>query len=199
MHISIYALAGISAGIINTIGLVPYIRDIFRHKTKPERAMWWIYAVLFSLLFAAQLKAGASWLLCVTAAYILSSILIAILSLRYGYGSFHKRDMFSLVIVALGLLLWLITSQPLLAIILVIIVDFAGFWLTLFKTWHAPRSETLVAWELACLAAIISVFSIKTVSLSVIIYPLYAVLGSGLLVCEIIYRRARVEHDLEDI
>jgi len=198
MNLENSALIGIVAGVINTAGLVPYIRDIFRHKTKPERAMWWIYCALFTLLFAAQAKAGADWLLFVTASYVLSSTLIAILSLRYGYGSFHKRDFVSITIATIGLILWLITDRPLVAILMVIIVDVAGFWLTLVKTWHAPHTETLISWQLAFLAAFLSIFSITTWSLDVVIYPLYAVSGNALIVWLIMHRRKKVLKDPSD-
>jgi hypothetical protein len=63
------------AGVLNVVGFVPYLRDILRHKTKPERAMWWIYAVLFGVLFAAQVDAGAGWLVFVTGAWTLDVVI----------------------------------------------------------------------------------------------------------------------------
>lgn len=198
MHGTLLAAIGITSGGLNIIGLVPYVRDIFRHKTKPERAMWWIYAGLFFMLGSAQFAAGGHWLVLVTATYAFSSFLIAVLSVRYGYGSFHKRDMFSVAVALLGLGLWLITDRPLLAIIMVIIVDFAGFWLTLVKTWHAPHSETLISWQLSLAAAVLSVVTAGTWSFVVLIYPIYAVVFDGLLVWEIIYRRRKITKDSQD-
>lgn len=160
--------------------------------------MWWIYSVLFTLLFVAQLSAGAHWLLIVTAEYVLASLLIAVLSVLYGFGSFHKRDTVSLAIAAAGLLAWLLTNRPIIAILMVVIVDFAGFWLTLVKTWHAPHSETLIAWQLSCVAAVLSVFAAGTWNFTIIVYPVYAVLGSGLLVWLIMYRRTKVREDPKD-
>jgi len=198
MHDSLLALLAAVAGIINLLGFLPYLRDIFLHKTKPERAMWWIYTVLFTVLFAAQVKAGAHWLLLVTGVYIVSAAIVAVLSLWYGYGSFHKRDAVSLIIAVLGLALWLATDKPLLAILMVIVVDAAGFWLTLVKTWHAPHSETLISWQAACLAGVLSLFTIGTWTLELVIYPIYAVLGTGLLVGLIMYRRTKVAEDKAD-
>jgi len=198
VHISTSILFGLLAGILSVTSTVPYVIDIFRHKTKPERAMWWIYSVLFTLLFVAQLSAGAHWLLIVTAEYVLASLLIAVLSVPYGFGSFHKRDTVSLAIAAAGLLAWLLTNRPIIAILMVVIVDFAGFWLTLVKTWHAPHSETLIAWQLSCVAAVLSVFAAGTWNFTIIVYPVYAVLGSGLLVWLIMYRRTKVREDPKD-
>lgn len=184
------ATIAIIAGIINFVGLMPYIVDIFKRKTKPERAMWWIYTFLFMLLFAAQLKAGASWLLVVTAVYVLTSAVIAILSLKYGYGSFHKRDFYSIALALAGVGLWLSTDNPLTAIILVIVIDAAGFWLTLVKTWYAPYSETLISWQAACVSAALSLVAVGSWKFELLVYPLYALLGTGLIVGIILYRRA---------
>jgi len=192
------AFIGGLAAVINTLGLIPYIRDIFKNKTKPERAMWWIYAVLFTVLFAAQLKTSAGWLLLVTGAYIFSAVFIAILSIKYGYGSFHKRDFISIAVAVLGLCLWILTDNPLLAILMIIVVDAAAFWLTLLKTWKAPHTETLVAWQAAFVSAILSLFTVRYWELSVFIYPLYAVAGTALIVCVIMYRRTKVKEDLVD-
>jgi hypothetical protein len=192
------AIFGITGALLNIIGNVPYVLDILRHKTRPQRSMWWIYAGLFVLLFAAQVGAGAKWVLVITAEYVLSSLLIAVLSLRYGFGTFHKRDLYSIAVAIAGLLAWLLTNNPLLAICMVIIIDFAGFWLTLVKTWHAPHSETLISWELSFVGALLSIFSVGTWSIAVIIYPVYAVLGTGLLVWLIIYRRRQVTQDPAD-
>lgn len=198
MHQDLALTAAVAGGLINILALVPYIRDIFRRKTKPERAMWWIYTALFILLFAAQLSAGAKWLLIISGEYVLSSALVAILSLKYGYGSLHKRDGLSLAFAALGFILWLVTDKPLLAILIVIAIDFAGFWLTLIKTWHAPHSETLITWQLNCLSAVISLFSIATLTFTILIYPLYAVFGTALIVWLIMYRRTKIKEDPVD-
>ncbi len=163
-----------------------------------QKERWWIYVVLFSLLFAAQASAGASWLLVVTATYILTAGFIAVLSLKYGFGSFHKRDTISILIAALGLLVWLITSKPLTAIVIVIIVDIAGFWLTLVKTWHAPYSETLIFWQVTFIAAILSVFAAGTWNFTIIIYPIYTVLATALISWQIAFRRKSVKEDLLD-
>jgi hypothetical protein len=195
MHQDLHLLTAVIAGTLGIAGLFPYFRDIFRHKTKPERAMWWIYTFLFTLLFFAQKSAGAHWLLIVSAGYVLSSFLIAILSVKYGYGKFHKRDTISLIIAALGIILWQLTNSPLIAILIVIVIDFAGFWLTLVKTWHAPHSETLISWQLSLIGAVLSVFSAGTWKFTIIIYPLYAVLGTTLLVWLIMYRRLKIIED----
>jgi hypothetical protein len=167
----------------------------FGTKRSPNERCGGIYTGLFTLLFAAQRSAGATWLLIISGEYILNSALIAILSVKYGYGSFHKRDSISLLIAALGFAFWLATDKPVVAILSVIVIDFAGFWLTLVKTWHAPHSETLISWQLSCLSAVFSLFAISAWTFTITIYPLYAVLGTALIVWLIMYRRMKIKED----
>jgi hypothetical protein len=193
----VVTIAVLSA-VTNSIGTVPYIIDTLKGKTKPERAMWWVYVALFGVLFAAQADAGAGWLLLVTGAYVLATVVIASLSVKYGYGRFHWRDGISLLIAAVGLVLWKIFDEPLLTIVLVIIVDFAGFWLTIVKTWHAPHTETLISWQLSGVSAVLSLAAAGSWSLSVLAYPAYSVFGTLLLVGIIIMRRRQVAADPQD-
>jgi hypothetical protein len=195
MHGSLMLFFGIAAAVLNCIGTVPYVRDILRGKTKPERGMWWVYSALFVVLFIAQAESGAGWLLLVTGAYIAAALLIAGLSLRYGYGGFHWRDTVSLVVAGIGLAAWWMLDQPLITALLIIGVDFAGSWLTLVKAWHAPHTETLVSWQLSLVAAVCSLFAIDTVNASTLAYPVYAVVGGAFVVWLIMYRRTKVKED----
>lgn len=198
MSINREIIFGLLAAAINIAGFVPYMLDILRGKTKPERAMWWIYSVLFIVLLMAQNGANAGWLLLATGSYIFSSVLIALLSIKYGYGKFHKRHFISASIAIAGLILWRITDQPLIAILLVILIDSSGFWLTLIKTWHAPHSETLLAWQMALLSYFVSMLSIRNWTFDVVIYPLYAIAGGSTIVWIIAHRRKTISADPED-
>ncbi len=80
--------------------------------------------------------------------------LIAVLSLRFGYGHFHRKHHLSLAFAAIGVVLWRLTNDPLVALVVVIVVDFVAFYLTITKTWHAPDTETLCAWIFASIAGL---------------------------------------------
>lgn len=144
----ILIVLGTIAVVLEILCMVPYLRDIFRHKTKPERATWWIWLALGLIAFFAQLAAGAKWSLGLTGASVTAVGLVALLSLRYGYGTFKRRDALSLLVAAGGVLLWYLTSSPLFALLIVVVVDFIGFWLTMVKTWGNPHTETLSTWQL---------------------------------------------------
>jgi hypothetical protein len=189
------AVLGIASAVVNTIGLVPYLRDIFRHKTKPERATWWIWLTLNMIAFFAQLAAGATWSLGLMAGQLLAVGLIAVLSLRFGYGHFHRKHYLSLAFAAIGVVLWRLTNDPLIALVVVIVVDFVAFYLTITKTWHAPDTETLSAWIFASIAGLCGLLAVGDYGdATKVIYPLYIFVGNSFLVWVIVYRR-RVTHN----
>ena len=184
---------GIAAGVINTIGLLPYLRDIFRHKTKPERATWWIWLVLNFIALSAQWAAGATWSLGLTVGQIFAVGLIAVLSLKYGYGKFHKKHYISLAVAGVGVLIWKLTSDPLAALVIVVLIDFMAFYLTIVKSWHAPNTETLSSWVLASIAAGCGVLAIgEWTDIAKSIYPGYIFIANSFLVMLIVLRRKRL-------
>ena len=154
------AILGISAAILNAVAFVPYISTILSGKTKPERSSWWIWSILMAIAFAAQIAAGATWSALLTAVFFIGNIVVAFLSLRYGYGKFSFMDGAAIVAALIGVALWAATNNPLIALLVTIVVDFLAYWLTIIKSWKAPYSENLLAWSLMTLAAILSILSV---------------------------------------
>lgn len=178
--------------ILQLVGFVPYIVDIFKGKTKPERASFWIFTLLIVITIAAQISQGLTWATVMLIVWALSTGSIAVLSLKYGYGRFKRRDFISVGVAILGVGLWWLTNQPLISVLIVICVDFAGFWLTLVKTWEAPHTETMIAWFLSGLGAacaLIATASLDPVQVSYLLYSVIANLG---IVGVIIYRRQAI-------
>lgn len=189
MNQTLLAALGISSAVINTIGIVPYLRDIFKHKTKPERATWWIWLMLSVVAFSAQVAAGARWSLFMTGAQTLAVAAIAFLSVKFGYGKFHRKDFTSILITIAGVILWLFTKQPIAALLIVICLDILALWLTLTKTWKAPGTETLIAWVLAAISGFLGLLAVGKFDITELIYPFYITLGNSLMVFTIVYRR----------
>jgi hypothetical protein len=185
----IFTALGIGAIILQVAGFIPYIVDIIKGKTKPERASFWIFSLLVGVALTAQLIDEVTWAATLVFVSFLCVFTIAVLSLKYGYGTFHKRDTASIIVAILGVIIWQLTSEPLIAIAMVIFVDFAGFWLTLVKTWQAPHTETLFAWAASGLAAIFAIVATQSFKAVQIAYLFYSALANLLISGLIIYRR----------
>jgi len=179
-------IIGLTAGAITLIGLLPYFRDIFRRKTKPERASWFIWTVLGGIAFFSQLAKGATNSLWMTGVDTIAIIIIFLLSIRYGVGGLVKRDIIALSIAFLGLILWFFTKEAAIALILVIIVDTSGSILTIIKSYEDPGSETMISWITAGVAGLLSAISVGSLNWILLIYPLYIWVGNWAVVAAII-------------
>ncbi len=191
MTTTVLAALGVTAGVLQIVSIVPYVRDIFGGKTKPERATWWIWSLLTAVSLGAQIGGHAKWSLWMTAGQGLGNLLIALLSLTRGYGRFGRKDVLALGIAAVGVVLWWLLQSPLLAIIAVLIADLVGFWLTIEKTWRRPRTETESAWVIMAVSSVCAVLAVGRFNVTQLLYPFYILCGNGVMIAIIILRRQR--------
>ena len=184
---------GLTSGVLPIIGAVPYIRDILRHKTKPHRSSFLIWAILNSIAVSAMFAKGATWSLVMPTIGVLEVLTTFILSLHYGVGGFSKKDYAALSLAGLGLILWHFTKEPLLALAIVIVVDAIGMTLTVTKTYQQPHTETFSTWFLSFIAAICAMLAVGKWAPSLLVYPFCIALGNGLVCATILLRRDSIK------
>ena len=189
MSTSTLALLGVLSALLSFIGFAYYIHNILRGKTKPERSSWWIWTILMVVAFAAQAAAGSTWSLFLTGALLLGNLIIALMSLRHGYGRFKNRDYIALIVTFVGLYLWKITENPLAALLIIICVDFLGNLLTILKSWRAPYSENMITWILTTLGAVFGNFAVGSLNVTRQIFPIYVVIANLIVIGAIYSRR----------
>ncbi len=196
MSTAYLATVGIAAGVIKLIGLVPYIKDIFRKKTKPERATWWIWAVLNTVALGALIDAGGTWQLIMVVCQTVITVLIAVLSVRFGYGTFRRKDMISIICAFIGVILWQVTDEPILALLVVIAVDALAAFLTAVKTWEDPHTETLASWVMSTVGDFFGVLAVGALNLTQLSYPVYILVADAAVMLIIVYRRKLLAHSV---
>ncbi len=175
MNIMLQTL-GLIAGVLSVITYVPYLRDIFRLKTKPERATWFIWAVLSGIAFFSQMAKGATDSLWLVGVQTLGVIVVFVLSIRYGVGGFVRRDMIALGAAGLGLVLWFYTSEAAYALLIAIAIDAIGASLTVLKAYRDPESETLSTWVLSGTAGIFATFAVGSFDYILLAFPVYVII-----------------------
>jgi hypothetical protein len=184
---------GYLSGIFIVLGFIPYIRDILRGKTKPQRATWFIYTVLSSIAFFSQLAKGATFSLWLTGIDTIAVVAIFLFSFRYGVGGYGNKDFMALLIAGIGLALWYYTKEAAIALYLVIGVDAAGTYLTIDKTYKDPESETTIAWILSAVAGIFSMISVGSPDIILLSYPFYIFLANTAVVMTIELGKRRMK------
>ena len=173
---SMRLIISITSGVLCLIAYIPYIRNIFKGHTKPERMSWLLWLVLGIISFFAQISLGATFSLVLAAVLTLGSLIIFILSLRFGIGGLILRDIVALTLSLAGFGIWIISDRPLIALCINIGIGSISALLTILKTKEQPNTETSSTWLLASIAGLLSLISINRIEFSLMAYPAYIVI-----------------------
>ena len=134
------AFAIVAAGLA-IVGNVPYVVDVFKGKVKPHVYSWFAWSIVSCVVLFGQIVKGAGIGALPTAASEMFTILIFLLSLRYGFKRPTRWDKIFLALALLGIIPWILTKDPTLSVIIVVAIDALAFIPTLCKTWHEPKTE----------------------------------------------------------
>ncbi len=173
---------GFFALVLNLIGYVPYIRDIFRKKVKPHRITWGIWTILTTIAAFNQVSNGGGYssMFFISTAVLVSFVFI--LSLKYGMGGASKIDRLCLILSLLLLIYWITVQETRLSTVLAVIIDGIAAIPTVIKTYHQPKTESYPQWILAGVAGLLTITAVPHFDWILIIYPLYVVLMNGTIV-----------------
>ncbi len=169
-------LFGYLSGVLIILAFIPYIRDIFLHKTKPERGSWLIWSILGYIAFFSQLAEGASYSLFLVGIQALGDTLVLALAVRYGIGGLVRRDILGLLGAGVSLVFWYFTQEPAIALFLVIFIDGIGGILTIIKTFEIPSTETVSSWFLTSLSGFFAALAVGSLNPILLAFPIYTCL-----------------------
>ncbi len=169
-----------------------YFRDIFAGKTKPHAFSWLVWATLTGIAFFGQTSDHAGPGAWVTAATALVSFVIFALALKKGEKDITRSDTLNLFAAGGALALWFVTSNPLLSVVLITVVDFLGFMPTIRKSYHKPHEETLVHYVLAGLKFLLAILALDNYSLVTWLYPASLVAANIFFVVMLVARRRKL-------
>ncbi|MDP2933760.1 MAG: hypothetical protein Q8N81_06575, partial [bacterium] len=156
-------------------GILPYIRDTLKGKTKPNRVTWLMWSVAPLIGAIAAISNGVGWAVLPTFASGFFPLLVVAASFanKNSYWKLEKFDYFCGLCSVLALILWAITKEPVVAIVFAIVSDgFAGI-PTLIKSWKHPETETVSAYIVGIFCVATSFVAIKVWDFSSIAFPAY--------------------------
>jgi hypothetical protein len=166
-----------------------YFVAILKKEAKPHRTTRFVFLIIsllttFALL--AQSNRVALWL---SAVSTFQSVVIFILSLKFGMGGLAKSDIICFFIAISGIISWQLTKNPILALYFALAADFTGFIPTLIKTYHLPKTEVWLFYSLDVIAALFNLLATRQFIFNQFLYPLYIILVNLLMVILIIAPR----------
>ena len=181
-----WALAAVS---ISVIGYVPYITSVLKGRTRPHVFTWFVWALMIGVVYVAQSQNGAgpgAWVMLLSCSVC---SLITLLALFKGERGITRIDIGAFVLALLGIALWGVTGNPLLAVLLMMFVDFLAMVPTFRKTWYRPHEELAWLYGINVVRFILSIFALTTLSVVTVLPPIFMSVAEGALAMMIVYRR----------
>jgi hypothetical protein len=186
------AWLGIASALILIATTPAYLRHSLSGPTRPHPLSWGIWTGLGILGAVSTTVAGggASVIALYTAATL--TLLVFVVALRQHDWRISRSEYWPILPAAAGLIVWIVSQDPLAATIGVVVADSSAGWPTLRKTWRAPRSEPPLVWATDAFAFLLGCLSVSSFTLAAMLYPVYLTLTCALIALVAWLRRGQV-------
>jgi len=187
--------------IVASLGGLYYLYDTITGKAKPNRVTWLLWGSFPMIVFVAQRAQGvdalawASFVAGLTAFLILGASFMN----KKAYWKTETRDYYLMAAAIAGIILWLVSDSPNLAILFALLADlFAGL-PTIIKAYKHPETESWIAYVISTLGFGTGVLAIHDFTFENYAFIGYLFLMNGLLAVLAVRPKlatpTRAEHD----
>jgi hypothetical protein len=184
----------IVAGILSIISFIPYITDIIKKKTHPNLITWSTWMLVSGINTAAAISDNALHTALLSGASALGDVIIVVLSLKRGVKKYTPFDIVCQVIAAIGIVLWLATGNPSIAVILSLSVIVIAALPTWRHAWLKPSEETWEGFAIAVVAGILTLFSLRSFTLVALAFPIVLIVNCSVMTSIILVRRRLMQN-----
>jgi hypothetical protein len=188
-----HVVFGVLATIIGIAAYVPYFRDIYRGTTKPHPFTWLLFGLLNGIVFFGQSVSQAGPGAWITGLTSIASFTLAIVGLRTGKKYIAVIDYVCLAGALLGVVLWVITKEPLAAIVVVTITDAVAFVPTVRKAYLQPDTETASTYLLGTVKYVLGIIALQSITLTTALFPTSISILNTLFICMVLIRRRQLK------
>jgi len=126
------------------------------------------------------------------------TIIIFFFSLRYGFKHIPKSDKYFLAAALLGIIPWVLTNDPSLSVIIVVIIDLVAFIPTLKKAWYFPQSETPILYTSNVLRHSFALVAISSYNISTVLHSIAMIVVNTIMSVFILIRKQNTEQTVRN-
>lgn len=177
-------LAIIAAGMA-FVGNISYLKDVFKGRVHPHPYTWFIWSIVSLVTFFGQWEKGAGIGALPTGVAESFTIVIFFFSLKHLFGKqewhFRTVDHFFFAGALLGLIPWYLTKDPTISVVIVVMIDVIAFIPTLEKTWHSPRTEKPLLYEMNVTRHILTLFSLEAYNVATTVHSIAMIVTNTLM------------------
>ena len=189
MEFDLKILLGSLAALVALLNYLPYVVGVVRRTLHPHAFSWIIFTIITATISVAQFSAGAGAGAWATGATAITTAVIAGFALRNGGYRITRFDTVSLVAALIAIPVWILTDNPLLAVIILTSIEVLGFLPTYRKAWLHPGDESQLAFILTIIKYVLALGAMEVYSLTTTLFPVALIVLSTLLIVEIQWRR----------
>lgn len=172
----------------------PYIRDILLQKTQPHLYTWLVWMLTVGTAAAGIWQGGGNYATFILLVDVIFVAIIFLFSFKYGTKNITRSDTIALVVALAAIVIWWKMESPLLAVLMVAVIDGLGYIPTFRKSFEDPWSETLSFWALMAISNILAIISIADYNLQTIIFPATLALANAGLWSICFFRRKIIKN-----
>ncbi len=178
--------------VITIVAVVPYLRDMLYGTTRPNLVTWGLWLLIQAIFISAQFSSGASWSVVLPLMEMVTVGIVFFLGLfGYGYKKYGRLDGVCLAIALAAIVLWQLTDEPMVALVLSVFADFVAVLPTFKKAYLDPKSETPSAYLLVVIASIFAAASTTIFDVANLMWPIYIGVLNGTVLVLILLGRKR--------
>ena len=185
-------LLAAAAIVLTFVAFGPYVRSIRAGQTKPHAFSWIVWGLGTFVVFLAQLAdrgGSGAW---PTGVSGIITAYIAVLAYRgRSDTSITKVDWVFLAIAVAALPFWLLSSNPLVAVVLLTGMDLAGFVPTFRFAFLNPHEEHIGFYSLGALRNTVAIAALEHYSWTTVLFPAAVGAACALFVATVAYRERR--------
>ena len=173
----------IIGAIVQLYGIFFYIKETLRGDTKPNKVTWLMWSVAPLIATAAGLADGVSWAVLPVFMSGFGPLLVFLASFinPNAYWKLERLDYICGFLSVLALILWVITKEPIVAIVFAMASDAAAAVPTLIKCWKHPETESDIAYSTGLFNSLTSFAAIRAWAFSEYAFAMYLVIMNSLL------------------
>lgn len=177
------------AALLAIAGNLPYLWDILKEKIEPHPYTWLVWTMVSGIIFFGQVEKGAGIGALPTAVSGIFTLIIFLFSLKYGFKGIKKIDTFFLILALAGIVLWVLTNDPTLSVIIAVSIDLIAFVPTLRKTWRHPSTETPILYGSNVLRHTLALFSLQAYNIATTLHSIAMITANTVMVILILVRK----------
>lgn len=148
--------------LLRLAGGASYVRATWQGKARPNLVSWFFWGLTALIACAVQIAKGVGGEVFVTLAIGISPIVVCLVGLHRGAYtiSLSRIDRWCGIIAIIGVILWLTSRNPLIALYISILADIASAIPTIVKSYRKPHTENSLAYTLSIISMAVTLLTV---------------------------------------